>query len=385
MGAASPRSRLRVLFLTCHLPYPPISGGRRREHELLARLVHDFDIEICAVTKTLEDDRLALANVPWHHSGIHLFEAKPGRDPVPQVARHGSHEATMWIARNAARFDLVHVEGFYLWQHLPERRPTALVAEQNIEYQLWEQRGLFEPSRATREAERAAWDAADMLAAVTREDRAVIAAATGREVRVVPDGCDHETQIEHDGQEPPSSPVPAVTFVGNFAYEPNVDAARWLAKEIFPRVRARIDARLVLVGNSPPTELTALGCDEITVTGRVPAVEPWLDASAVVACPLRIGGGVKVKALEALNRGCAVVATPNCTHGIPDAERAMRVAAGAEDFAQALIDVLTDAAERRRLATAARACAASLPTWDDAAAALADCWLSLAMPVERAA
>jgi glycosyltransferase involved in cell wall biosynthesis len=385
MASPSTRPRPRVLFLTCHLPYPPISGGRRREHELLARLVRDFDVEVCAVTKTLDDDRLALAEVPWRHSGIQLFEAKAGGHPAPQIARHGSPDASAWIARNAVRFDVLHVEGFYLWQHVPDRRPPTLLGEQNVEYQLWEQRALFEPSRATRTAERAAWDAADLLAAVTYEDSAVIAAATGRAVRVVPDGCDHDTQIAHEVHVAGPSSVPAVTFVGNFAYEPNVDAGRWLADEIFPRVRARIAARLVLVGNAPPPELTALACEDITVTGRVPAVEPWLDASAVVACPLRVGGGVKVKALEALNRGCPIVATPNCTPGIPGAEHAMRVAGTTEDFAQALIDVLTDAAERRRLAAAARACALALPTWKDAAAALADCWHTLALPMERAA
>src|SRR3954469_18220050 len=124
MGAASARSRPRVLFLSCHLPYPPVSGGRRREHELLARLVDDFDVEVCAVTKTFGEDQLADAEVPWRHSGIRL-EAEAGTEAAPRVARHGSREATAWIARNADRFDVVHVEGFYLWQHLPDRRPAT--------------------------------------------------------------------------------------------------------------------------------------------------------------------------------------------------------------------------------------------------------------------
>src|SRR4051794_29264635 len=131
MTLLSDGPRPRVLFLTCHLPYPPVSGGRRREHELLARLADDFDIEVCGVTKTLDDDLQALPDVPWRHAGIELFEAQSGCDPAPQVARHGSRDAAAWIARNAGRFDLVHVEGFYLWQHVPERRPPALLGEQN--------------------------------------------------------------------------------------------------------------------------------------------------------------------------------------------------------------------------------------------------------------
>jgi polysaccharide biosynthesis protein PslH len=376
-------ARIRVLFLTCHLPYPPFSGGRRREHELLARLVEEVEVDVCAVTKTLDEDREAAGGVPWRHAGIHLFEAERRDHAAPQVARHGSDAARAWIARG--RWDAIHVEGFYLWQHLPPRRPPALLCEQNVEYQLWAQRGLQAASRATRTAERAAWAQADALAAVTREDAASIAAAARRRVRVVPNGADHDSRLGAT-RSVSIRDSNAIAFVANFAYEPNVDGALWLAREVLPLVRERVpQARLLLVGNAPPPAVRALAGPAVDVTGRVPAVEPYLDAAAVVACPLRVGGGVKVKLLEALARGCAVVTTPIGTQGIPTAERATRVAANAEPFAAALCDVLADPLERARLREAARRCAARLPTWDGAAAELAATWHELARGAARAA
>lgn len=340
------------------------------------------------MTKTLVEDRAAVGAVPWTHSGIHLFEAEPQDHDAPQVARHGSAAARGWLARNVGRFDVVHVEGFYLWQHLPRERPPALLVEQNVEHELWRQRGNFAAAHATRAAEHAVWREADLLAAVTEEDRAHIAAQARRPVALVTDGADHETAWAGAG---PSRAVcrvgsrPTVVFVGNFGYEPNVDAAHWLVDEIFPLVRRRADARLVLVGNAPPPDVVALAGDDVEVTGRVPAVEPWLDAATVVVCPLRIGGGVKVKVLEALRRGCAIVATPQCAHGITGAREAMRIADDAEPFANAVAAALLDPVERARMEGAALRLAARLPSWDSVAARLAELWRELAGVREVAA
>jgi glycosyltransferase involved in cell wall biosynthesis len=123
---------------------------------------------------------------------------------------------------------------------------------------------------------------------------------------VVPDAVDHLGSAPLDAV----APRPELVFVANFAYQPNVDAAFWLCREIFPRVREQVpEARALLVGNGPPQELQALACEHIFVTGRVPSVAPSLDRAAVVVCPLRVGGGIKVKMLEALCRGKAIVAS----------------------------------------------------------------------------
>jgi polysaccharide biosynthesis protein PslH len=141
-------------------------------------------------------------------------------------------------------------------------------------------------------------------------------------------------------------------FVANFAYGPNVDGALWLCRDVFPRVRAFVPgARLMLVGNHPPAEVRALAGPGVTVTGRVTSVDPYLEAADLFLCPLREGGGIKAKLLEALSRGEPVVTTSVGSQGLgPEAERALRIEDRSRGFARAVSDLLGDPTERRRLA-----------------------------------
>src|SRR3954453_6954834 len=378
---------MRLLFLTCHLPYPPHRGGGPREDQLLSRLTQRFDVHIAAVTKTLAEDEEAAAAIPWEHAGISLFPAAEltGLFGVaPQVARHRSEAAGAGIRGLLAggRFDAVHVEGFYLWQPLTglARVPSVLV-EQNVEWQLFEQRGLAADAEATRRAELAAWREADILGAITAEDRAVMKSFTGRRVHLIPDGADHMSLNETPHV---SSHGRRLVMVGNFGYAPNVDGALWLAREVMPLVRRVVpDAQLQLVGTSPPAEIRALAGDGIEVTGRVPDVAPYLEAADVVVCPLRFGGGVKVKMLEAIRFGKAIVATSVGCQGLHGARRALQVADSADTFADAVGALLRDPAARERAEHVAGA--VQLPSWDHAADALAECWQRALRPSLAAA
>src|SRR3982750_572338 len=103
---------MRLLFVTCHLPYPPHSGGRLREHELLARLTQRHDIHVAAVTKTLDQDQAAVASIPWEPHGVPRFPAAQlvgMSDGAPQVARHRSAAASARIGAllDGGDFDLV--------------------------------------------------------------------------------------------------------------------------------------------------------------------------------------------------------------------------------------------------------------------------------------
>lgn len=395
MGSRRPR----VLFLTCHLPYPPISGGRRREFELLVRLSEHFDIHVYAASKTYTEDREHAAVLEEFCSDVQV-SAKPDLRHSPD-AYNGersllvAENASPKLARAAARMlqarevDLIHAEGFYMAQHARDRKliPLLLV-EQNLEYTLCRQRAELSPvadkPRAvveylrTLRDETHAWRMADKIGAVTNDEAdAMMEAAPDLDVRVLPDGFDH---LAPRGTTPlPDATVPTVVFVANFAYQPNVDAAQYLCRRVMPLVRARRpDVRLMLVGNAPPPTVWDLGCDDVIVTGRVPDVSPYISQAHVVVSPLRIGGGIKVKVLEALHLGKAVVTTSVGIQGLPsNILDAVVLADDAGGFADAIVRVLHDAGLRRHLETTAATFARSLPTWDDAAAAVTDTYLDL--------
>lgn len=386
-----------VLFLTCHLPYPPESGGRRRELELIDRLGDEFDVEVCAVSKTVDEDLRHAGELRERCAGVEVFAAACAEslDPAPQVSRHACAEAAEHVAARVAagRADLVHVEGFYLWQHVPRGCPVPTVlVEQNVEHRLWRQRArattdsaardrFLASWRATRQEEVAAWRAADVCAAVTEEDRRAIAAARGRPVHLVPDGADHLTLPPRLQLPDPAHRAPgthSLLFLGNFGYQPNADAAVHLCRDVLPRVRAQgADAGVVLAGTSPPAEVRALEeVPGVVVTGRVPDMAPYLAAADLFVCPLRVGGGVKVKMLEALAAGKAIVSTPVGVQGLPAADGAagVRVAGDVDAFADAVVGLLADPAARAAAGRAARAYVEGLPTWDEAAGALAACY-----------
>lgn len=400
-------NRPRVLFLTCHLPYPPISGGRRREYELITRLGGSFDIELGVVSKTYEEDRANTRALEEFCSKVELFPVHPVTTAPTsgaaafQVLRHHSPQFTSYVRRRLADgdVDVLHVESFYMMQHVPEPAPAPiLLVEQNVEYVLWrqrteeatrvgERRSYLQEYLKTLQTEIHAWTRADLCAAVTSDDRTIMQqAAPQLDIRVIPDGIDHvgltsteRSEITRSGRA--NGRVPVVAFVANFGYQPNVDAATFLLENIFPKVLARRpDAQLWLVGNGPPPEIESLGAhsDHILVTGRVPSVVPYLDAADVIVCPLRIGGGIKVKVLEALCRGKPIVTTSVGAQGLgPRAASALVIQDEPARFAHAVVRLLSRPKERRRLAASARRFALQLPTWDNAADELASAWREL--------
>ena len=170
--------------------------------------------------------------------------------------------------------------------------------------------------------------------------------------------------------DPLGHPPQTILFVGYFAHEPNADAARWLALEIFPRIReTHRDAQLVIVGGEPPAEVRGLEPQGVATAGAVADVSEHLDAAAVVVAPIRIGGGVRVKVLEALGAGKAVVATSLAAEGIDaPAGETIVLADSTQDFAAAVAALLDDEERRKHVALAAYAWARERDSGDTTAA-----------------
>ncbi len=388
---------MRALWLSCHLPYPPISGGRLRELELLRRIGRHIDVHVIAVSKDPAHDRAHLDGLRAvaDLTDVELHEARPDDGaPCTIVGRHASPSATEAVARALSRgdVDLVHVEGFYLAQHLPTCPPVPVVlADQNVESELWQQRAdgaagsgddlmgshWRREAQRCRAAEVAAWRQATQCLTVTEDDAAAIRrVAPDVPVTVVPDGADHLTPQPDRGLRPQREVAagPRLLYLGNYAYEPNTDAARFLVDEVLPLVRVVWPtARLSLVGNAPPAWLRARAADDplLEVTGRVPDVGAHLANCDVMVLPLRIGGGVKVKVLEGLAAGAPIVTTSVGAQGLPrDHGAPLVVDTDPGELARAVVRVLGEPSLRRSLSAAARHLASELPTWDEAAAAL---------------
>ena len=172
--------------------------------------------------------------------------------------------------------------------------------------------------------------------------------------------------LDPEGAEPPT-----ILFVGSFGHPPNVDGAIWLAKSIFPRVAERVPgARLDLVGHEPGAGVRALAGGPVSVHPSVPEVTPYVERAAVVVAPIRIGGSMRMKVLEALAAGKALVATPRAAEGVDAVPgQHLLIAADEDEMVEALAGVLLDRDGRRALGESARRWAESSLGWDAGVAA----------------
>jgi glycosyltransferase involved in cell wall biosynthesis len=120
-----------------------------------------------------------------------------------------------------------------------------------------------------------------------------------------------------------------------------------------------------VVGDQPPMELKRAASLHVRVTGRVPDVIPFLDQAAVVVAPLRSGGGMRVKILDALAAGKAIVASPLAVEGLDvrDGQEVL-LAESDQGFCNAIVRLLGDAEMRWSLATHARDWACGHLSWD---------------------
>jgi glycosyltransferase involved in cell wall biosynthesis len=200
------------------------------------------------------------------------------------------------------------------------------------------------------------WQRFDRVVAYSRRDAETIAELcpdVASRVAVSPFGLTIPART--DGAEKESD---TVLFSGNFTHQPNRDAAAWLANEILPALRLlHPAARLRLVGNAASQALPDLAEHGIEVIADPPAVEPYVESATVILAPVRTGGGMRMKVLQALAAGKAVVTTPRGTEGFDcfEEDPPLHVADTAEKIATAAAELLGDEEVRCGLGDRARA------------------------------
>jgi polysaccharide biosynthesis protein PslH len=355
-GSRSIAQRLRVMarhhdvsLLYLHSPTdPPL------DHELVETCV-----QVVAVDRSSTEGTVAIAQGAVTLPRV-LWRTWRGTPLWVQAFRSSAVEQAVGALIEQTRPEIIQVEYQVMAQFLPAaptapvvlviHEPAARVAENFALTRTGAARLLNHADRrAWFQFERRATDAAGRVVVFTEQDAAVLRAE--RPPVVVPIVVPlPEHPLDPVGEEPPS-----LLFVGNFGHPPNVDAVGWLVREIFPRVRrAHPSARLEVVGENPPAELCADKPAGVEFAGGVPDVEPWLDRAAVFVVPARLGGGMRVKTVEALAAGKAIVSTLRGIAGLDLAGDEVVIAETAEEFAEEVAALLAAPERRRELARKAR-------------------------------
>ena len=184
------------------------------------------------------------------------------------------------------------------------------------------------------------------LVVTTAEDRRQMGDLSGKErIHVVSNGVDLD-MFTMRSQDPNGQ---SLVFIGAMDNLPNIDAVTFLAKEIFPLVRQKYPAAtLSLVGARPTAAVRSLGkIPNVTVTGKVPEMRPYLHESTVCVIPMRTGYGIKNKTLEAMAAGIPVVASDRGLEGLATDEPLRALQATSPEEYAAAIGQLFDSAELR--------------------------------------
>ena len=191
---------------------------------------------------------------------------------------------------------------------------------------------------------------------------------------MVPSGFDPES-FRARPDAPPREPA-RLLFLGSMDYGPNVEAVQRFVRESLPAIRAeRPETVLEIVGAHPTAEVRALARPGVIVTGRVETVQPYLARASALVVPLAIGGGTRLKIVEALALATPVVSTTIGAQGLGLVDGThLALADGGLEFARATLALLADPAGAAQLAARGRAWVHEHYRWEVLGHELVDYW-----------
>jgi polysaccharide biosynthesis protein PslH len=397
--------RLSILFVSQTPASPPRFGAQARVHGLMTQLArrHDltavtlvddeFDAEECRRAMQAYCREVVLVPNPYVRQGVakrlqqlrslastHSFERLLVTVPAMQRA--------LDRVLRARRFDVVNLEFTFLGdcnlrQAPPgERLPPLVVDSHNIDYDLARQYARARNSLTRRLYAGANWrklrreelgtyrDADGVYLCSAADERHLLDQLPGVRTAVIPNAADVEYYRPR-----PTDPQPdgrTVVYFGLLSYVPNVDGVIHFVEDIWPRIaEAHPEARCKIIGGRPPPSLLALAGPRVELTGFVSDLRPHLAAAAAVVVPLRVGGGTRLKIVEAMAMGKAIVSTTLGAEGIEAVPgRDLLVEDEPAAFADAVNRLLAEPGLAARIGQSARQLAVERYAWSGAVRAL---------------
>ncbi len=358
---------MRLLMLTPQPPYPPRSGTSLRNWGLLRGLARAHRVSVLSFApadalhpspQLLEvADQVALLPQPPHPLGMRLRHLlASGRPDLAWRLWDVRFVQTLRAWLQQGHWDWVFIEGLEMAPYadvVPRQGPRLVYDAHNCESCLQTRalaQDVRDPARwpaalysalqvpRLRRYEAAMCRRAALVTAVSPEDaQALRALAPGVHPLIIPNGIDL-AEYPPAGETADLRP-PAFVFTGTLDFRPNVDGLLWFGQEVWPRIRAALpEAQAFVVGRNPSPRLAPLWQQPgMVCVGAVPDTRPYLRAATAVIVPLRVGGGTRLKILEAAALGKPIVSTPLGAEGFARVDEAVLLAESAAAFAASCI------------------------------------------------
>jgi len=362
---------MKILMISSYLPYPLHSGGQVRLFNLVKELSGKHEITLICENRdhqTIEDVKAVekickkvITVARRKQWSIENIVKSVGSSQSFLVTGHTNLMMQKAIQQELAKqkFDLIHVETFYVMQNLVSNIPIVLV-EHNIEYQVYKRfmdqtplpvRPLLSWDIAKiKRNEEAAWSQATELVAVSDEDKKVME-QEGFSPAVVSNGVDIDKFSLKTQKKQSFDAQRKILFIGDFKWLQNRDSVKFVIEEVWPRISLKLKSENVqhtlwIVGRHIPESIRSLTnnpnvlFDEESSAKSTPEIFQEAD---VLLAPIRVGGGTSYKILESMACGTPVVTMPLSASAIHanDGEQLM-VGKNASELAEKTVSVLND-------------------------------------------
>lgn len=409
---------MKILMVVPRLPLPADTGGKIRTWNLLKQVSRFSGVRLACFSFSQDDQKFipelsrlgietTLVPAPESHAAKKVSGVLFGALPY-SIAKYDSRNMRQAVSELTSRehFDLVHIDHIHMAHYckllngVPVSqgpRVPALLDEHNVEYKILERcadvernpvhRILYgQQAQKMKRFERMMAPQFHICTAVSEDDAKILRELTDNKARieVVPNGVDTEyfSAQEHKSTRAPEGisgtlgrwdagapeAEEALVFTGSMDWLPNEDAVVYFISRILPLIwETKPQVKLYVVGKNPSCGIRKAGHhdERIVVTGCVDDVRAYLNRAKVFVAPLRIGGGTRLKILEAMAMEKPVVATSVGAEGIAHtAGRDILIADTPSEFAQKVIELLDKPEQARQIAQEARQLAVQKYDWN---------------------
>lgn len=376
---------MRVLWVKSGGFLPLDTGGKIRSYSLLKELAARHEMSVFTFYPQQNDDRhseleafckevaLVPLTLPGRASLTDMMAyAKNLTTPIPYpMAKYCRPETAQrlrgWLGPR--KYDAIICDYLITSAVIPWDIPCPkIVFTHNVEQVIWERHWrisrnpLFKAIswreyRTMARAEEMYLQRADHVLTVSDADRSFFTKIIDPDkITTIPTGVDVE--YFSPVTDTAKSSARSLVFTGSMDWLPNEDAIAYFCEEIFPIIRQKApEVQLLVVGRQPTRRLKALAEShpEITLTGTVPDIRPFVRDANVYVVPLRIGGGTRIKIFEAMAMGKPVVSTSLGAEGLPVTHgQDIVIADTPQAFAAAVLRLLASTDEQKRIGRAAR-------------------------------
>lgn len=367
---------MRVLLLTQVLPYPPDSGPKVKTYYVLKYLAQQHDVTLVSFVRDTDKPEYIqhletlcekVITVPITRSPVRdlafLGKSVISGEPWMMLRDQRPDMQAALQALSGIHFDVVHADQLNMGQYaLPFTKSRKVLDLHNALWVLYKRLSetlpptkpmkyiLMRDWRLLKRYEGNLCRTFDAVTAVSHEDeKSLLEAGARDDMTVIPIAIDTDEQAFI--QRKPSGPH--IVHIGTMYWPPNIDAINWFLDEIYPLVKQKVpNVRCTLIGARPPESITdrAKTDPSLTVTGYVPDPLPYLEDSSMMVVPVRAGGGMRVKILNALSQGIPMVSTTVGCEGIAVTNKNdILIADEPQAFADATVRLLTDAALNQQI------------------------------------